>query len=159
MKEMFEVIDLEWEEPFKIGYERETDTYNLESIPDDLLEQYGLYQIYGRHPVYGQNVLLYIGETKKGKSGTRSFKNRLYEHFRVDGQFYYYTNISISLCPVKLSDDQVLIAESILIATHKPAMNKKHLEAPSQLSKSHLVRNWGFMRSLQQECSGCYFHQ
>jgi len=41
----------------------------------DLLKDRGLYQIYGHHPVYGSNVLLYIGQTYG-----RTFRERIEEH-------------------------------------------------------------------------------
>src|SRR5579872_2702258 len=41
----------------------------------DLLKDRGLYQIYGHHPVYGSNVLLYIGQTYG-----RTFGERIEEH-------------------------------------------------------------------------------
>ena len=158
MKISFKILDLDWHEPFIIAYNREEDTYSLGSIPKDLLQKYGLYQIYGRHPVYGNDVLLYIGKTS-GDSGTRSFQKRLNEHFRVGGRFYYHTNLSISLCPVQFNDEEVSAAESILISTHKPALNGQLLESPSKVTQKHLVRNWGFMQSLHQECSDCYFFE
>ena len=32
---------------------------------------YGLYQIYGQHPAYGENALLYIGKAEDNKFSTR----------------------------------------------------------------------------------------
>ena len=157
MEQTFKVLDLDWQESFNVQYDRKLNKYHIDSIPSDLLEKHGIYQIYGRHPVYGQNVLLYIGETKESLNGERSFKARLLEH--IKGRFFYYTNLSISLCPLLLPDDEIIIAESILISTHKPALNYLNFESTKDTSKGYLVRNWGFMRSLQSECSGCYFHQ
>jgi hypothetical protein len=46
------IIHIEWEGPYSLS---QLDTLN------DLRKDYGLYQIYGHHPIYGSNVLLYIG--------------------------------------------------------------------------------------------------
>ena len=48
------IIHIEWEGPYSLN---QLDTLN------DLRRDHGLYQIYGHHPVYGSNVLLYIGQT------------------------------------------------------------------------------------------------
>lgn len=47
-----EVIQLKWEGPFRIEDLRSLNNYETD---------YGIYQIYGNHLVYGENVLLYIG--------------------------------------------------------------------------------------------------
>lgn len=48
-----EEIFIKWEGPYR----------HKEMTPFDKGEDYGLYQIYGDHPIYGKNVLLYIGMT------------------------------------------------------------------------------------------------
>ena len=53
------VIEIEWEGPISVN-----DTIKLINDND-----YGIYQIYGTHPVFGSNTLLYIG---KASSSNRS---------------------------------------------------------------------------------------
>lgn len=57
------IVDIYWTERTKIHYDPNQLTYG---IPDtNGMNGNGFYCIYGRHPVYGPDVLLYIGETKK----------------------------------------------------------------------------------------------
>ena len=56
------IINIEWKnEPFDFKVIKEFCT------PRD----YGLYQIYGHHPAYGQDVLLYIGKAQDQNFGVR----------------------------------------------------------------------------------------
>lgn len=144
----FKIIDLEWEGQFDITYDREEDVYSLDKMPEALLEQKGLYQIYGRHPVYGKDVLLYIGETK---GNTRTFKDRLKEH--IEGRFFNYTNLSISLAPCQEEDETIMEIESVLINTHKPALNRQHIENNKECRIPLLIRNWSFVGSLNECCT------
>jgi len=53
---VIEVIQIKWESPFRID--------DLKSLNDDEID-HGIYQIYGNHLVYGENVLLYIGQANE----------------------------------------------------------------------------------------------
>ncbi len=147
-----EIIDIEWEGSFKIQYDREKDEYNLDNVPTELLNECGFYQIYGRHPVYGKDVLLYIGETKESKVSNRSFRVRLNEHLK--GRFFHHTNISVNLGPCSLPPETVEIVESILIYSHIPALNIQHTASMKLGSAKYLVRNWGFTGNLSNVCTG-----
>jgi hypothetical protein len=147
----FKIIDLEWEGQFTITYDREEDIYLLDKVPEALLEQSGFYQIYGRHPVYGKDVLLYIGETKEGEHGTRQFRDRLKEHLK--GRFFNYTNLSISLAPTKEDSETIKEVESVLIDAHKPALNRQHIETKKKCRMPLLIRNWSFVGSLNECCT------
>ena len=147
----FRVIDLEWEGRFEITYDREEDEYLLDKVPEALLNEHGFYQIYGRHPTYGKDVLLYIGETKKNENGTRSFKTRLEEHLKQ--RFFNYTNLSISLAPSNEDSETIKEAESVLIAAHKPALNRQHIDTHKKCRKPILIRNWSFVGSLNECCT------
>jgi len=59
---MQRIIHINWDGP-----------YTLEDLPDlrDENIDYGVYQIYGGHPVYGSSVLLYIGKAESQTFGTR----------------------------------------------------------------------------------------
>ena len=155
----FEVIDIEWEDSFSVKYDKEKELYNLGDC--DLLDKNGFYQIYGRHPVYGPDVLLYIGETKDNSNG-RCFKDRLNEHIKGAGEisnrgrFWFHTNLSIHLALSSLKDEKIKIVESMLIAANKPALNQHHIDTPKSNCKNILVHNWGFLGSLQTVISGNY---
>ena len=153
------IVDISWSERFKLSYSTEEQIYE---IPDGkLLSGQGLYCIYGRHPVYGPDVLLYIGETKQSESRKRSFSERLSEHLK--GRFWYHANLSVSLgtadCEQPLSHTAIRQIESILIAAHKPALNRRHIDCAMAGAERYLVRNWGFLNVLQHECSGYYWRQ
>ena len=146
-----QLLDIDWEGPFSVPYDREYERYETSNIPQDLIERYGFYQIYGRHPLYGANVLLYIGETKANSKGTRSYSNRFREH--LDGRLYNRTDLSFHIGPCELDDETIRVGESILIATHTPALNRKHIDGALNSSPSVFIRNWGFLGALNPICS------
>ena len=50
-------------------------------------DDYGVYQIYGSHPIYGSNVLLYIGKAERqvlSQSYSYSWLNRHYYYLFVN---------------------------------------------------------------------------
>jgi hypothetical protein len=121
------------------------------------MEKTGFYTIYGHHHIYGQDVLLYIGETKDSEITNRTFYTRFNEH--LSSKFWHFENISFSLGTVKesLSPTEVRAVESILIAANRPAMNIKNIYAANQDASDLLIRNWEFPGSLRSECSGKYW--
>ena len=154
-----EVIDVSWSQRNAVIYNDKDDCYELNSSKDKRLSEFGFYCIYGAHPVYGPDVLLYIGETKASKKSKRSFAVRFDEHFK--GRFWYHQNLSYStgIADKKLTNDKIQIIESILIAAHKPALNRDHIDCAKEGSERYLVRNWDFPGGLQFECSGGYWRQ
>ncbi|MAP34697.1 MAG: hypothetical protein CME75_02670 [Halomonas sp.] len=154
-----EVIDISWSQRRPVQYDEKEERYKLDSENDRRLEDSGFYCIYGSHPVYGSDVLLYIGETKLSQGGQRNFSVRFDEHFK--GRFWYHQNLSYStgVADQPLSNSQTLILESILIAAHKPALNRDHIDRAKEGSERYLIRNWDFPGVLQFECSGGYWRQ
>ncbi len=70
-------IFLDWEGPFT--------TDELEDLNDPRID-YGLYQVYGTHPLYGEEVLLYLGATGGGRTfGTRIAEEQTYWETEVGG--------------------------------------------------------------------------
>ncbi|MDD1980447.1 hypothetical protein [Pseudomonas asiatica] len=152
------IVDIYWTERTKFQYDAERQVYIPPSTSG--MDGKGFYCIYGRHPVYGPDVLLYIGETKETESG-RSFRDRLGEHLK--GRFWYHANLSVALgspdSNQKLLPQEVRLVESILVAAHKPALNRVHIDCAMEGSEHFLVRNWDFPDALQHECSGYYWRQ
>lgn len=150
-------IDIEWEGPFSVGYERETDDHVDPELPKELGESWGVYQIYGNHPIYGRDSLLYIGETRKSDTG-RSLARRFSEHMK--GRFWAYVGLSVYAGVVKhrdrLVDDKVLIkdVESLLIAAHSPALNRQHIDGAKETASNLHVCNWGYRGDMLPEVSG-----
>ncbi|SFT36309.1 GIY-YIG catalytic domain-containing protein [Lishizhenia tianjinensis] len=116
-----------------------------------------LYQIYGDHPVYGRNVLLYIGISKQ-------IKGRMNQHLK--GIFSYVHNKTISIGQV---DEKYRFKleklESILIANHKPAFNKEYLhnldssamQVDTQDDGKIIVINNGEYGCLQTSCTNFWW--
>ena len=152
------IVDIYWNERIKLQYDFPKQVYIAPSNND--MTGNGFYCIYGRHPVYGPDVLLYIGETKETERG-RSFQDRLGEHLK--GRFWYHSNLSIALGRLdteqKLMPQEIRFVESILIAAHKPALNRVHIDYAKEGSEHFLIRNWEFPDALQHECSGYYWRQ
>jgi len=146
-----EVIELEWSGPFSINWDKNEKFYTLSDIPAQLQNTAGIYQVYGRHPVYGANVLLYIGKTEQ------SFGDRLMEHFK--NRFWFHSDLSVRLTTNSIDSVNIENVESILIAAHKPALNRDHIDTAKDSAKGILVRNLEFFGSLQSECSGDYWTQ
>lgn len=116
-----------------------------------------LYQIYGDHPLYGRNVLLYIGISKQ-------IKGRMNQHLK--GIFSYVHNKSISIGQVDEKHTSKLEKiESILIANHKPAYNKEYLHnldsSAMQVNKENdgkiIIINNGVYGSLQTSCTNFWW--
>jgi hypothetical protein len=154
-----EIIDISWSQRRPVNFNEQDMHYKLDSAADPRLKDCGFYCIYGAHPVYGQDVLLYIGETKQNHNYQRSFAIRFGEHFK--SRFWYHQNLSYStgVASKQLTSSEVLILESILIAAHKPALNRAHLDCAKKGSEKYLIRNWDFPGVLQYECSGGYWRQ
>jgi hypothetical protein len=55
------VIDILWEGPYSIDRVKEQNKGH----------DYGIYQVYGTHPVFGPDALLYIGHVDRNKFGDR----------------------------------------------------------------------------------------
>ena len=119
---------------------------------------YGVYQVYGSHPVYGSDVLLYIG-----KAGEQTFAARLQQeqwHYNQDaGNIRYYVG---RLAGEQTPEDaewshQIDVVETLLIHSHWPAANSRNVQTlggyASEISDIHAL-NWGQRRSLLGEVSG-----
>ncbi|WP_155986106.1 hypothetical protein [Thioalkalivibrio sp. AKL10] len=155
----FELIDISWSQCRPVAYNEHAARYELDASDDVRLNECGFYCIYGAHPVYGPNVLLYIGETTLNDNNQRSFATRFGEHFK--GRFWFHQNLSYStgLPSTQLSGQEIRLVESILIAAHKPALNRHSIDSAAEGSEKYLVRNWDFPGVLQFECSGGYWRQ
>jgi hypothetical protein len=122
-------------------------------------EKYGIYQIYGQHPVYGSNVLLYIGRTEN------SFASRLANRAVIWGNADA-KNVQIYLGTVyrdtkRLENEEKIEAikkiEPLLIYAHFPAANSSNIASLGKKWKEYKnirVINTNYRRSLLPEVSG-----
>ena len=125
---------------------------------------YGLYQVYGDHPIYGSDTLLYIG-----KAAEETFSNRMRGHGDFDTYPYALTRIHFGyFCEIddinqQNWEDAISIVEPILIKSFMPPLNgtrvKSLLDSPDE---NILVFNWGNAGRLFQEVSNLrssvYYH-
>lgn len=143
-----ECIHLQWDGPITWA---EKD--KLVSAKD-----YGIYQVYGCHPVHGADCLLYIGKACK-----RKFATRLKEHvdWMADADFGR-LSIYVGRCSGwdgtpsnPLWERQIDLSEKLLILAHRPGWNAQmNIDWKSpELARLHIF-NWGCHRSLLPEVSG-----
>ncbi len=145
------IIHISWEGPFTLDQA-------IKKL-DDKKVDYGVYQIYGRHPVYGRNALLYIG-----KASERTFSSRFKEHkdywLGNDGRESN-TKIYVGrLCGKRTPGNKewsnlIGIAEELLIYSHWSAGNSSGLNKIEDKNFYNIhILNWGNRRDLLPEVSG-----
>lgn len=139
--------------------------YSLEDLENGKLDtnkDYGLYQVYGYHPVYGNNVLLYIG-----KADRQTFKTRLSQ------EIWWWNNEdskNLNIYVGRIFDEKqpsdeewsqmIDYAERMLIFAHSPAMNSSNIFTISRdkniLKEFENIRifNYDNHKSLLPEISG-----
>ncbi len=146
-----EVIHIGWEQ-----YEYTED--EISNLNEEY--HYGVYQIYGYHPVYGDNTLLYIG-----KANHQKFSDRLKDRT----EFYETVLRPKTLCigMIYKTDDcnnnnweEIIdVSEKILIKAHAPAYNSQGIKGliwkdddPIN-QKNYIIKNWGDYGKLLPEVS------
>jgi hypothetical protein len=139
-------IHLEWEGPLSLEKAR--------NCCED--SDWGVYQIYGFHPAYGAEVLLYIGKAQRQYFGNRLSQEKWWEGIADAKQLKVYLG---RLAGKVAPDDEtwnrsIDLAERLLIHVHRPAWNaQKSVEnVDEDLQQVHLF-NWGSHRSLLPEVS------
>lgn len=141
------IIHLEWSGPYKLS--------QLNDICNESTD-YGVYQVYGAHPIYGSNVLLYIGKADVQTFGVR-IKEEGWEYNQdPDNVQIYIGRLAGNSTP---SDEkwskEIELAEKLLIFTHKPAFNSQYIKSlPDKELQNIHVLNWSNSRDLMPEVSG-----
>ena len=152
-----QVIHVQWEPPCTLAEAREM---------RDPVKDRGVYQIYGSHPVYGSDVLLYIGRTGSKRLG-RTFSLRLQQHdvnnlrhaeWAQNNLQFYLGRLTGTADPKSdIWGTQIEIVESLLIAAHKPAYNAASLGKTGGSMEDGLrsvhIMNWGEFGRLLPEVS------
>ena len=148
------IINIHWEGPF-IWDEKDQHQRDCHC----------LYQIYGHHPLYGRNVLLYIGKTD------RAVPERLVEHKWTEEEYDKLTFYLGSLGPFeswkewtqyenedyeKADTSLVLGTEQLLIFAHQPAYNTQSKET-ANAALGIRIFNTGRIAQLFPELSYRYF--
>lgn len=145
-----EIINIKWEGPLK---------------PEEAYEKngridYGVYQYYGDHPVYGLNVLLEIGADQEKTFGER-LKEYEFEKWNEDIQIYL-GRICIEKESVQPTAGQwnsmITRAGKLLNYACYPAFNGfdsiNKRPRYDDKNKKLLILNWGKYRSLPATVSG-----
>jgi len=121
---------------------------------------YGIYQLYGDHPLYGNDVLLYIG-----KAEIQTFYTRITQHEEwYTNNIKNYTRIILGRV-VKLDNankenwgDVISKTEKLLITAHNPSLNKQEVnKLISHESEEFQVLNWDNYGDLYPEISSYRF--
>lgn len=140
-------INIEWDGPFQID---DVKKFNSES-------DHGFYQVYGSHPVYGSNTLLYIGRASIQTFGTSVFQEGWGYHNNEYGLQIHLGRL-LTNGPLKIKQRQTLIEEvfRLLVYAHSPAYNATHINNVHEdevLQDFHIL-NWKSHRDLLPEISG-----
>jgi hypothetical protein len=148
------IIHIDWDGPYR--FDSTTGDSRLVSSlvgPTD----YGVYQIYGGHPVYGNTSLLYIGLAAGQHFGERVPQEKQWFDNRDAGRVEVYIG---RLAGNQTPDDDtwdkhIRLAERLLIYSHSPTMNtQKNLgKLDEDLHHVHIL-NWARHRDLLPEVSG-----
>ena len=154
-----ENINIWWEGPFD-----SEDIINgeiKENESDNIDKDIGLYQVYASHPLYGADVLVYIGLT------TNSFKKRLKDRWVIeDGNDS--SNVKIYLgCIVddlkemdtEIEVERIKKSEALLINALKPAFNSSNIQSVQEKyrNSSFQINNLNNYRNLYPHLSSQYF--
>lgn len=146
-----QIIHIQWEGPFNL---KRALTCSNEDV------DYGIYQVYGQHPVYGKNNLIYIG-----KACQQTFATRIRQHDwdlteYNEGELHFYLGrFHGSQTPSMTRwNKEIDLVEKLLIISHSPALNNSGVSQLSIKTNKSLrnihVLNWGNRASLLPEVSG-----
>jgi len=115
----------------------------------------GLYQIYGSHPVYGSNVLLYIGQTQEQNLPKRIGQKNWADNKDAKEVKVYLGRIYGETKPTGNSwMKQIDWVEKFLIHIHAPAYNSSNIQSlPKDFPESIHIINWDQYRDLLPEVS------
>lgn len=134
-------ININWDGPFTID---ECKKFN--SCCD-----YGLYQYYGEHLVYGQDSLLYLGKAEKQTFGARLSKHNWEDWCSSSHSIYVGRVFSDQKMAVTDIEKAIDIAERILLLSHNPSFNSSNLNKIGDYDGDVRVLNWGLRRQLLPE--------
>ena len=142
------IVHLQWEGPFT--WEGKNKLVNK--------SDYGIYQIYGCHPIYGSEVLLYIGKACKQTFADRLNQEWQWPHHQDAERISIYVGRCSGWEGTPNNEEwekQIELSEKILILAALPAYNGRKWINPNdpQLRGLHIL-NWGSYRSLLPEASG-----
>ncbi|ENO1848371.1 hypothetical protein ACA874_001942 [Vibrio vulnificus] len=155
------IIDVHWKGPIALS--------EIENVEHS--ESQVLYQIYGHHPVYGADSLLYIGKTEQLKG----IKDRVPEHKWIYNQCDACKIYFASCCEFvnwkmweslegeypKYDSSKTGIdirhIESLLIYAHHPSGNSQSIQSLCFEQQHFRIFNTGKRKALERELSTQYY--
>ena len=143
-------IHIQWQGPLSLA-----DVLNLTNEQKD----YGVYQIYMAHPLYGRSALTYVGRSARRSFGIRFKDHRSWIEANADGNKaeIYVGRLFDEMPPTsdKAWEELIIAAERLLIYAHAPASNSSGLNVEFDESYYNVhILNWGNYGQLQPEVSG-----
>lgn len=142
-------IHIDWTGPY---------TYDKAVQLKNTLYDFGVYQIYGTHPVYGADVLLYIGKADQQTFGVRLAQEAWRSTNADSSDLSVYVGRLGGYGRTPSNEEwsrRITIAERMLIVAHWPAGNASGLKVflGEDYHETHVL-NWGNHRNLLPEVSG-----
>ena len=137
---------------------------NLVSLTEEENKKFVIYKIYGSHPIYGDNILLYIGMTEQGVKARLIQHNYWMDEERFGPSRIYFASIGrfenwkkseeIEIFD-RIERETIENVESLLIYAHQPVHNSKSRNSAIK-SKNLRIFNTGSFGILMPEISGLY---
>jgi hypothetical protein len=144
-----EIVHLLWKE-----YEWNDNVFTKFNSKND----YGIYQIYGDHPVYGENTLLYIGKARKQTYSVRleQHNDLIESHISKFRKLYLSYFCNTEDINYKNWGDYIDFSEKLLINSHFPAYNSQDIKGVIDkdfFKNEILILNWEERGKLLPEVS------
>ena len=146
------IIFIDWDGPYTFD--------ELEELEDPRID-YGLYQVYGAHPLYGEEALLYLGATGERTFGEKIGEERTYWEAEEDFQplILLVGRLLGTESPSREAwGEEMDRAARLLVFAHAPVFNGREVAAsPDEDLKEVHVVNWGSYLDLAPEVSGARY--
>ncbi len=145
--------DIYWEGP-----------YDWDTRKGKAKSHHVLYQLYGQHPIYGRDVLLYIAMTKDGAERLEQHEQWIRDEcdkmtFRLGslGEFTSWEEWNKPGDYRKKERDIVQQVEALLIYAHQPAYDSSNKSSAKDISEGIRIFNSGHFGQLLPELSYRYY--
>ena len=138
------IIEAMWEGPYHL---KEIKNFKGDS-------DYGLYQIYGTHNIYGPDTLLYIGKSQKRTCSERFSEHKEWAEYEATSVDIYLGRLGgVDSTPSDRNwEDQIDQAERLLIYYCTPPYNSQGLNKLGKIPTT-IVLNYGKRKKLPHEFS------
>ena len=139
------MINIAWQGPFT-----QQEVTDLTNDTD-----YGVYQLYGRHPIYGMlpGTLLYIGKAQKQTFATRIGQHTLEPFVGATAEIFV-GRLAGEHQPNNAEWDRYIAeVEKLLIYAHAPAWNSHFIDNYGEDIRNLHILNWGNYGQLLPEVS------